>query len=215
MIALLITVVALVAVAALFFLVYRPWHLRWGATDAELKRATPGDGDRFDSSLTATRAITVRARPEHVWPWLVRIGFGRAGWYSYDWLDNLGKPSAGRLIPELQAIRAGDRVPMPSKVDERTAFKVTAFEPGTMLLWTKPDRTWAWLLEPLDGSRTRVVSRLRCHHDPGTLLGFAGILLMELGDFPVFCKLPLNLRQRAEKLAAAPDRGATCQGERA
>jgi hypothetical protein len=195
---LLIAVSAAVVAAGVFFFVYRPWHLRWGATDAELKRAMPGDGDLFDSSFTATRAITVGARPEHIWPWLVQIGFGRAGWYSYDWLDNLGKPSADRIIPELQAIRVGDWVPMSSKVDERTAFKVAAFEPGKMLLWTKPDSTWSWVLEPIDGERTRVVSRLRCHHEPGTLFGFAGILLMELGDFPMFRRLLLNLRRRAE-----------------
>jgi len=199
---LLIVMLAIVATAALFFFVYRPWHLRWGATDAEVKSAMPGDGDLFDSSFTATRAITVHARPEHVWPWLVQIGFGRAGWYSYDWLDNLGKPSADRIIPELQAIRVGDWVPMSGKVDERTAFKVAAFEPAKMLLWTKPDSTWSWVLEPVDGERTRVVSRLRCHHEPGTLLGFAGILLMELGDFPMFRKLLLNLRRRAEALAS-------------
>ena len=206
---LLIVVLATVVAAALFYFAYRPWHLRWGATDAELKSAMPGDGDLFDSSFTATRAITVRARPEHVWPWLEQIGFGRAGWYSYDWLDNLGKPSADRIIPELQAIRVGDWVPMSGKVDERTAFKVAAFEPAKMLLWTKPDSTWSWVLEPVDGERTRVVSRLRCHHEPGTLLGFAGILLMELGDFPMFRKLLLNMRGRAEKLAAAHDRNST------
>jgi hypothetical protein len=54
----------------------------------------------------------MRARPEHVWPWLVQIGFNRAGWYSYDLLDNLGRRSAERIIPELQAISVGDWVPM-------------------------------------------------------------------------------------------------------
>jgi hypothetical protein len=92
---------------------------------------------------------------------------------------------------------------MSSKVDERTAFKVAAFEPGKMLLWTKPDSTWSWVLEPIDGERTRVVSRLRCHHEPGTLFGFAGIWLMELGDFPMFRRLLLNLRRRAEAMACA------------
>jgi hypothetical protein len=91
-----------------------------------------------------------------------------------------------------------------SKVDERTAFRVAALEPDRMMLWTKPDSTWAWVLEPVDaGSRTRVLSRLRCRHDPTSLTGLAGIELMELGDFPMFRKLLLNLRQRAEARAAA------------
>lgn len=201
--------VALALATAVFLLVYRPWHLRWGATVDELGRALPGDGELFESTFTATRAITVRARPEDVWPWLVQIGFGRAGWYSYDWLDNLGRPSARRIIPELQTLRIGDYVPMSAKVDERTAFRVARFEPDRMLLWAKPDSTWVWVLEPLDESRTRVLMRLRCHHDAGSPLGLAGILLMELGDFPMCRKLLLNLRRRAEGLAAARLPGGT------
>lgn len=197
----LISLLGFVALASVFFLVYRPWQLGWGSTEEERERPMPGDGELFNSSFTATRAITVHARPEDVWPWLVQIGFGRAGWYSYDWLDNLGKPSADRIIPELQAIQIGDWIPMSGKVDERTAFRVRAFEPNQMLLWTKPDSTWSWVLEPLDAERTRIISRLRCHHEPGSLLGLAGILLMELGDFPMFRKLLLNLKRRAERRA--------------
>lgn len=189
------------ALVALFLFAYRPWHLSWGATSEELKRAMPGDDTLFKSSFTATRAITVGAKPEDIYPWLVQIGFGRAGWYSYDWLDNLGKPSADRIHPEWQDIKIGDWVPMSSKVDERTAFKVTAFEPNQFLLWAKPDSTWAWVFETIDDRHTRVISRLRCHHEPGSILGFAGLLLMELGDFPMFRKLLLNLRKRGENLA--------------
>ncbi len=201
MTALLIAAPVLLASTLGFFLWYRPWHLRWGASQAELRRSMPGDGELFESSFTATRAITVRARPEEVWPWLVQIGFGRAGWYSYDWLDNLGRPSAEQLIPELQAIRVGDWIPMSGKVDERTAFRVKAFDANRSLLWAKPDSTWAWVIEPLDEQHTRVVSRLRCHYEPGSLLGLAGMVLMELGDFPMFRKLLLNLKRRAEDLA--------------
>jgi hypothetical protein len=57
------------------------------------------------------------------------------------------------------------------------------------------------VIEPLDEEHTRVVSRLRCHHDTGSLFGLAGMLLMELGDFPMFRKLLLNLKRRAEHLA--------------
>ncbi len=198
----------LVALAVWSFREYRTWHLGWGASEQERRRPLPGDGEQFRSSFTATRAITVAAPPEDVWPWLVQIGFGRAGWYSYDWLDNLGRPSADRVVPDLQGLRVGDWVPMSATVNERTAFRVAALEPNRMLLWTKPDSTWAWVLEPLDGgSRTRVLSRLRCRHDPTTLLGLAGILLMEFGDFPMFRKLLLNLRRRAEARAAARTAG--------
>jgi hypothetical protein len=201
MIAPLIGLAVFTALTALFFFAYRPWHLRWGATEAEVTRPMPGDDRLPGASFSATRAITIRARPEHVWPWLVQIGFNRAGWYSYDLLDNLGRRSAERIIPELQAIEVGDWIPMSATINEQTAFRVAALEPNRTLLWAKPDSTWAWLIAPLDPERTRVVSRLRCRHQPGSVLGLAGVLLMELGDFPMFRKLLLNLRRRAEGLA--------------
>jgi hypothetical protein len=202
MVATLMELVGVTALAMVAFLAYRRWHLRWGATEAEIAGPMPGDERLPGASFTATRAITMRARPEHVWPWLVQIGFNRAGWYSYDLLDNLGRRSADRVIPELQAISIGDWIPMAGTITEQTAFRVEAFERPRMLLWAKPDSTWVWSLVPIDGARTRVVSRLRCRHRPGTILGLAGVLLMELGDFPMFRKLLLNLRQRAERLAA-------------
>src|SRR4029450_1696876 len=70
---------------------YRPWHLRWGATDDELAAAMPGDSIVPRPSFNATRAITVDAPSEDVWPWLVQLGYGRAGWYSYDVFDNAGR----------------------------------------------------------------------------------------------------------------------------
>lgn len=76
---LLVSLAVFVAAAVVFVFVYRPWHLHWGSTRDELSRAMPGDGDLFKASFTATRAVTVEARPEDVWPWLVQIGFGRAG----------------------------------------------------------------------------------------------------------------------------------------
>jgi hypothetical protein len=205
----LLALAAAILVAALFLGVYRPWHLRWGATPDEVAGAMPGDGELFAASFTATRAITVDAEPGDVWPWLVQVGFGRAGWYSYDWLDNLGRPSADRVLPELQTLEVGDWVPMSGKVDERTAFRVASFEPGRTLLWTKPDSTWSWVLRTDGGRGTRVVSRLRCRHAPDTPLGLAGMLLMELGDFPMFRKMLLNLKRRAEGLAAARRAGAS------
>jgi hypothetical protein len=82
--------------ASTVLVVYRlwvePWQHRWGATDEEVRRPMPGDNLIPDASGT-TRAITVAARPEQVWPWLAQIGYGRAGWYSYDWIDNDGRPA--------------------------------------------------------------------------------------------------------------------------
>ena len=80
---------ALAAVAVgVEFALYRHWHLRWGATDDEVAAAMPGDELVPSSQFTATRALTIDAPPSDVWPWLTQVGIGRAGFYSYDWLDN-------------------------------------------------------------------------------------------------------------------------------
>ena len=79
---------AATAALVLALRLYRPWHLRWGSTDEEVHSELPGDEVVPDPTFAATRAITVNAPPERVWPWIAQMGFGRAGWYSYDLLDN-------------------------------------------------------------------------------------------------------------------------------
>jgi len=82
-----------------------------GATDEEVNRAMPGDDIVSDPSFNATRVVTVNAPPKAIWPWLVQIGCKRAGWYSYDWVDNLGIPSAERIIPEFQLFELDQLIP--------------------------------------------------------------------------------------------------------
>ena len=83
----------------------------WGATDDEVARLLPGDGDVPQPTFNATRAVTIAARPDEIWPWLIQIGVTRAGWYGYDWLANLGHPSAERILPEFQRLAGGDVLP--------------------------------------------------------------------------------------------------------
>lgn len=82
-------------------------HLCWGATVAEANCPLPGDQYFPKAQFIATRAITVDAPPEAVWPWLVQVGCLRAGWYSNDLLDNLGHPSATTIVPGLQVLEVG------------------------------------------------------------------------------------------------------------
>jgi hypothetical protein len=174
-------------------------HLRWGATDAEVAGPMPGDEIVPRTSFNATRAVTIDAPPQAVWPWIVQLGFGRAGFYSYDVFDNAGRPSANRILAELQDLHVGDWVPMARKVNETTAFKVRALEPGQWLLWEKPDSTWAWKLAPLASGRTRLVTRLKQHNDwrrPAVAL--FTVVLFELGDFAMMRKLLLGVKERAE-----------------
>jgi hypothetical protein len=185
----------------LFAPLYRRRHLRWGAADAEVQQAMSGDEIVPDPSFSATRALTIEAPPEAVWPWIVQSGYGRAGWYSYDLFDNAGRPSAEEVIPEYQDPHVGDWVPMAAKVEETTAFKIRAFKPNESMLWEKPNSTWAWRLKPLGDGRTRLLTRLRQKYDwskPGAALLTA--ILFEFGDFPMMRKQLRGIKRRAEAM---------------
>ncbi len=123
---------------------YRRWHLAWGATAAESEAAMSGDSLISKAHFAATRSITIGASPVAVWPWIVQMGYGRAGWYSYDPLDNVGRRSATVILPEYQHPKIGDAVPMTGRVTDVTAFRVASVTPGVELLWAKPDATWVW-----------------------------------------------------------------------
>ncbi len=178
----------------------RPWQLRWGATDEEVAQALPGDEVVRRPTFAATRAVTVAARPEHIWPWLVQIGFGRAGWYSYDWIDNLGRPSAERIVPELQQLAVGDYIPLGP--GENSGFWVKDFAAKRWLLWwdRKGTATWLWALEPQGDGRTRLLSRVRIKYNwlsPWLIFNLA----LDVGDIVMMRKCMLGIKRRAEALA--------------
>src|SRR5664279_2774112 len=185
------------AAAAVVYARYvRPWQLTWGATPGEVTRRLPGDELVRRPTFNATRAITIAAPPEEIWPWLVQIGLTRAGWYSYDILDNLGRPSARHVIPELQDLAVGDIVPM--SPDGKQGMRVHSLDPPRSMIWGTPgDTTWAWQLDAnLDGS-TRLVTRVRSRYrwlSPS--IAFSALL--EFGDIWMMRKMLLNLRDRAE-----------------
>ena len=111
----------------------RRWQLAWGATASEVTAELPGDGFVPAADLTATRAITVAAPPEHVWPWLAQLGQGRGGFYSYDRLENLvgcDIHSATELNPAWQDIGVGDPVHLHPEVE----LEVAAVDPGRALV---------------------------------------------------------------------------------
>lgn len=180
---------------------YRRWHLGWGATDAELADPLPGDEMCARPNFDFTRAITIKARPEEIWGWLAQIGFGRAGWYSYDLLDNLGRHSSDEIVPELQHLQVGDWVPMGGKPNEVTAMRVKAFEENKWLLWEHRGASWVWVLRPIDSETTRLITRGRQRYSWTSPMVVMEIILMEVGDFLMMRKLLLNVKCRAERLA--------------
>jgi hypothetical protein len=181
---------------------YRRWHLRWGATPAEVAARMPGDEQLARPAYRCTRAITIEAPPRAVWPWLVQVGCERAGFYSNDLLDNLARPSAERIVPELQNLAEGRWVPMSPNPSERTAFRVKSWAEPRWMLWTKPDSTWAWRLREIGGGRTRLVTRVNAVYGwsrPASAV--VGVVLMEFGDFAMMRRMMLGIKGRAEAVA--------------
>jgi hypothetical protein len=184
---------------------YRRRHLTWGAEPAEVVAPLPGDDLVQQPQFRCTRAITIDAPPEAVWPWLVQVGCHRAGWYSNDLLDNLGRTSATELVPDFQVLEVGQWVAMSPVGDpsDETAFRVAGYVTNRWLLWTKPDAAWVWQLTPDGAGRTRLVTRNHTRHDwsrPSAALLSA--FLMEFGDYAMMRRMLLGLRDRAEALAA-------------
>jgi hypothetical protein len=187
------------AVAALAYARFvRPWQLTWGATAAETSRALPSDDLVPNPTFNATRAITIAAPPEAVWPWIVQMGLTRAGWYSYDLLDNLGRPSARRILPELQNLQPGDIVPM--SPDGKQGMKVHSVNAPRSMVWGEPGgTTWAWQLDEAGPGSTRLITRVRSRYrwlSPS--IAFSA--LVEFGDIWMMRKMLLNLKERASSL---------------
>jgi len=196
-----LTFIVLAVLAVAYFAWIRPWQLRWGATDEEVRRAMPGDGVVIKPSFDATRAATIHAPPQAIYPWIVQMGMTRAGWYSYDLLDNLGRPSATRLLPELQQIYAGQIIPM--SPDGKYGVYVKEFKENEWILWNdkEGDTTWFWGMYPTPDGATRLITRIRTKY---RWLGLTAIfnLLIEFGDIIMMRKCLLGIKERAEALAA-------------
>lgn len=110
-----------------------------------------------------THAVTIAAPPRQIWPWLVQMGGQRAGWYSWDRLDNGGRPSADRIVPELQHLDVGDVLPYRPSGGE--GFIVLRVEPEKALVLGSSSKTfhgtWAFVLEPIGDHATRLITRYR------------------------------------------------------
>jgi hypothetical protein len=192
---------------AVYLRLVRPWTMRWGATNAEVARPLPGDQLMTRPGFKATRAITIAARPEQIWPWLVQLGSGRAGWYAIDRIDNAGVASAQTIRPELQDLQVGDRIPMIA--GQEVGPVVKELEPDHRMLWWDGhgEFTWEWVLAPLDDQTTRLVSRIQEAYPPLWSRRMAYGIVASTGDIVMVRRQLRGIKARAERLAraAAPD----------
>jgi|GEM_PF-968615 len=179
------------------YLLLRPRLHHWGATDAEVRRTLPGDEMIPQPALNYTLAITIKAPVDAVWPWIVQLGQGRGGWYSYDWLENLmglDIHTTDRILPEFQHLAPGDVIPT-GAID----IPVIAVEaPRLLLLGGATFSTIAFVLERLDEQRTRLLFRNRAALN-WTPSGIFWRVVLDPGIFVMSRKMLLVLKQRAEQ----------------
>jgi hypothetical protein len=180
-------------VVMLYIAVVGPWQRRWGATDSEARGPMPGDDLLRPGAHSTTRAITIDAAPRDVFPWLVQIGYGRGGWYSYDWIDNDGRRSIDRVDPALQDLSAGDRIQM----FPGSGPVVREIVPEHHILSGGDADTWCLLVEPTAEGRSRLVSRWR-QDRPRDLGTFIWTLVCDPGAFVMERKMLRTIRDRAE-----------------
>jgi hypothetical protein len=201
-----------VALAAAFevrtYHAWRRWCLSWGATVSEAARDLPGDDLLTDAGIVSTRAVHVDAPPSAIWPWLVQMGPGRGGAYTYDWIEKLmglGMHSADRILPEYQKLAVGDVQRLGAR---GPVLRVAELEPERSLVFRSDDGNWVWAfsLAP-DNTGTRLISRNRiATGDASRLAQVVNTYVMEPGSLIMERKMLLGIKDRAERLAHAPDR---------
>lgn len=157
------------ALGSAYLGVIAPWYRHWGATPDEQTRRLPGDDILTAPSRQETRALTIEAPPERVWPWVAQLGQDRAGFYSFRLLENLvgaRMPEDDHLRPDKQAWRAGDRMWMapPEKFGGIGHADLVTHEPGRALAfatWVVPpgpderkaaEGSWSFIVEPVAGN---------------------------------------------------------------
>lgn len=221
-------VVGAVLIALAFLTPFlRPWRARWGATDEEVQHTLPGDELVPHPKWGYTHAVTIKASAAEVWPWLVQMGQGRGGFYSYEFLENLvgcDIHNADRIIPEFQHLQVGEsiklhpKVPVPVAIVEPNHALVLHFKAET--LTTSGTRSegptqkkhfssnWMWILEKIDEKTTRLISRWSGDYSPGLKNRLSyGPCFLEPIEFVMSRKMLLGIKRRAEAVVNQTELG--------
>jgi hypothetical protein len=183
-------------------LFFRRRCLTWGARPDEVARKLPGDELLADAGIVSTRAITIDAPPAAVWPWLVQMGSGRGGVYTYDWIENLfglDMHSTRQILPQFQDVKVGDEFPLGPG---RPAMRVVVCDPERTFTIRFADGNWVWIFALFaEDGQTRLISRNRVAATGGRPARLLSMLVMEPGSLVMERKMLLGIKQRAENLA--------------
>lgn len=204
--------IILAAIAAYNFAV-RPWFLHWGTTPDERTKPLLGDDAWIGGVVTGTRAITIQAPPDKVWPWIVQIGQERAGFYSYTWLENLTLAdihNTYELRPEWQERKAKDVVPsvrrgflfgLLKEKEGYTGWRVSFVEPGRSMTL----RNWGtFALEPTADGGTRFYARSRAEQIPGVAGRLLGFWVLDAAHFIMEKRMMIEIARLAEGRPGPP-----------
>ncbi|WP_067822137.1 hypothetical protein [Nocardia inohanensis] len=199
---------AVAGLAAGYPILARTRCLTWGATAEEAGRALPGDGLLPTPQVMSTRAVTIEATAEKIWPWLVQIGPGRGGAYTYDWIEQLfglDMHSADDVLPQFQNLAVGDVMPLG---ESGPRMRVAILDRPHSLVFASEDHNWVWefVLEPVAATEsTRLISRNRIAQ-PGAAwpARLFSMLVMEPGSLLMERKMLLGIKERAERRDALP-----------
>ena len=194
----------------------------FGATRAESRTFLPGDEIVSGAKSPSTMAVTIDVPPSEVWPWLVQMGCDRAGFYSWDRLDNGGRPSATEIHPEWQDLEVGDR--MLCTPDSRYWFRVGRLEPERLLVLRSSidvrghtpfdpagprprfsvDGVWTFVLDELPDGKTRLVVRSSGAVRPRLLLSAGNLLFWDPAHVVMQTRQLRNLKRLAESPLQEP-----------
>jgi hypothetical protein len=216
------TILGAISALTYYALAVRPWLLRWGATAEEASTPLPGDDLVPTAAYTTTRAVTVRASAQTIWPWLVQLGQGRAGFYTYDRLEQIvgaAIRSADRVVPEFQQLAVGDTVllspvggPNVAVLDPGHALVLSqtmdlrtgqSIPPVPATRWAM-DWTWTFALRPRSNGATRLLVRTRADYRPRAVLKPGVRLLLEPIHFVMERGMLIGIKRRAEHTATVP-----------
>lgn len=204
----LLTLIALIAGLVIGYAnVLRPWLLNWGSTPEETRMSLPGDELTPTALRNYTRALTIHAPAEKIWPWLIQMGADRAGLYSYTWLEKAiacPQENADSINPAWQSPQVGDKVLLCPDPAAPPAYEIAQIVPNQAFIlghragpadglsegaWAE---TWGFILVPVDANTTRLVIRTRSQIDP------AWMTMLEPGVFIMERGMMLGIQQRAQ-----------------